>query len=140
MRATNTIGEWMDRVERWEQTCEHSDPHTACEICAGALHPVLSATVRHLQKLLEDKTSRVNIRSRFELAMDTDEWFEEVRGTLADLIEVEGADESNEIVAREIRDIRIIARDVRALVQRFEQLFPDIREHPIATGVRQLAM
>ncbi len=139
VRTTHSIGEWMDHIEEWKGACETGNAECVCTTCVGALHPVFSATTRHLQQLLSNKQSTVNLGALMKLSMETEELFDEVHGTFNDLLDVESAGVSSDKVAeREKRDIRIIAKDIRALVDRFELAFPDIRSHMISTGVRQM--
>lgn len=129
----------MDQVTEWQRTCEHGTAHEVCTTCAGGLHPVLNATVRHLQRVIADKQSHLNLGELLKLSMETDALFAEIDTTLADLKDVEElAGETDAAAAREKRDIGIIATDVHNLVSRFEQLVPDIRDHEISTGVRSM--
>lgn len=131
----------MDQIDGWQGACETGSAECVCSTCVGALHPVLSATTRHLHHLLSDKQSTVHLGQRMQLAMDTDPLFRELHDLFTDLCDAESVGVSSDTVAeREKRDIRIIARDVRALVERFEQAFPDIRTHIISTGVRQMVV
>lgn len=128
----------MDLIEGWKQTCEHGTADTVCELCAGALHPVLAATTRHLEQLLTDKQHReIHMPDALRLSIETDDLFEEVKQTLAHLTEVEGTPETpSDKATDELLDVGIIASDVQRLVNRFERVVPNLRDHQIVTGVR----
>lgn len=142
MRQTRTIGEWMGLAKEWNEQCQHGNPVDTCATCVGALHPVLSATAIHLQKLLEGKTqgSGANLAKIFTLSVDTDDLFREIRSAFIDLRDVESTPVNGAAAERERRDLAIIAADMDALIARFEEAFPDIREHRISAAVRQTAL
>lgn len=141
MRESRTIGEWMDLAKEWNERCQHGNAADTCATCVGALHPVLSATAIHLQQLLDGKTSgtATNLGKIFKLSMETDELFREISATFVDLREVESTPANDKAAERERRDLTVIASDLDALVARFAEVFPDIREHTVSTAVRHAA-
>ena len=142
MREKRTIGEWMDLAREWNDQCQHGNAADTCATCIGALHPVLSATAIHLQKLLEGKSpgSAGHHGEILKLSIETDELFHEISATFVDLSDVESTPATERAAARERRDISIIANDIDALVTRFAEVFPDIREQTVSAAVRQTAM
>lgn len=143
MKETHTIGEWMERIENWEHDCEHGSPKKICRTCAGALHPALSATVRHLRSVLDEASHGSELGKAFRISMETEDIFSTVAVALEDLRATESSVPSDAppppaIAHRELTDVHIIANRVRELVAKFENLgIPDIRTHEIATGIRQ---
>jgi hypothetical protein len=143
MRQKHTVGEWMELIDSWERDCEHGSPKKICTTCAGALHPALSATVRHLRDVLNETTNQGELGKVFRLLMETDGTFSAVAMALEDLIKTESSVPSNapppaDVARRELTDVRIIAGRVRELVSQFERLgIADIRSHEIVTGIRQ---
>lgn len=142
MRETRTIREWMDLTREWNEQCQHGNPVDTCATCVGALHPVLSATAIHLQKLLEGKSpgSAGNLGGILRLSIETDDLFHEIGEAFVDLRDVESTPPNEKAAERERRDLTIIAQDMYTLVTRFAEVFPDIREHPVSVGVRHTAI
>lgn len=144
MKEKHTIGEWMELVQNWERQCEHGSPTKICKTCTGALHPALSATVRHLHRVLRNAGHGPGIGTAFRISMETDGLFQTINEALGDLLHAEETVPSDahpepEIAERELVDVHIIACNVRDLVTKFEALgMPDIRTHEIVTGIRHL--
>lgn len=132
----------MDKITEWKSACEHGTADTVCTLCAGALHPVLGATVRHLEALLTNKQHvEVSAAQALQLSLETDDLFEEVRRTLDHLSKIEErAGATRDVAEDELLDVGIIASDTEALMMRFARIVPDIRNHVVTTGVRQTAL
>ena len=141
MRESRTIGEWMEHIGEWNESCQHGNATTTCETCVGALHPVLSTPTHHLQQLFTSQGSQSGTDTciLLKLSIETEELFAEIGRTFADLSDVEQlAGTTDQAAARELRDIGIIASDVRTLVEKLKPYFPDVDQHLVTAAVRQM--
>ncbi len=129
----------MEHVQGWNESCQHGNVATSCEICIGALHPTLNAITRHLAELLDGRnpvTATKNAGEIFQLIMTTDSDFLRMKGAQQALHTEEGKEPTTESSKQERHMLSEIIDITTRLLERFEVVFPDIRDHFVTTGIR----